>query len=164
MATTKTRNHTCELCEEPFTRRGTQRYRFCSTKCYHEWRKNNNVTGGQFTPGHATWNKGMKGYHPNPGTSFKPGQEAHNKLPIGTCTTRVCKGGQKRAFIKISEPNIWILRALWVWENNHGALPGGMVIHHADKDALNDEIANLIAMTRSEHIFEHRDDIKRAKS
>jgi hypothetical protein len=34
-----------------------------------------------------------------------------------------------------------------------------MVIHHKDRNPLNDDVCNLEALTRSEHIKTHRDDL-----
>ena len=61
-----------------------------------------------------------------------------------------------RAFIKISEPSGWRERARMVWEEVNGTIPKGNVIHHKDRDTLNDCAKNLEAMTRAEHINEHR--------
>ncbi len=38
----------------------------------------------------------------------------------------------------------------------HGSIPRGMHIHHIDHDKLNNDPANLIAMTPSEHHKYHR--------
>lgn len=88
---------------------------------------------------------------------FEPGQ-AYNKLPVGTVTvrTRHSRGGEQRAYIKINEPNIWILRARYVWQQHHGEIPPGMAIHHRDGDKLNDSIENLELVSKAEHIDKHR--------
>ena len=38
-----------------------------------------------------------------------------------------------------------------VWENEHGPVPGGMVVAHLDHNAQNNEVSNLAAMTPYEH-------------
>lgn len=43
----------------------------------------------------------------------------------------------------------------WVWINHHGAIPDGIDIHHIDGDKGNNEINNLEALTRSEHLKRH---------
>jgi len=52
----------CELCGEGFRREKNGRQstnRFCSQRCYHDWRKAHGVTAGQFEKEHTPWNKGM---------------------------------------------------------------------------------------------------------
>ena len=41
---------------------------------------------GRFAPGHATWNKGMKGlvYAGSKATMFQPGSKPFNWVPVGT--------------------------------------------------------------------------------
>jgi hypothetical protein len=98
----------------------------------------------------------------SPRTEFQPGQPAHNRLPVGSLTIRM-RFGSQRAFVKIAEPNVWRERAKVVWEAAHGmALPRGMVVHHKDRDPLNDDISNLAAMTRAEHAAEHADEARAA--
>jgi hypothetical protein len=91
----------------------------------------------------------------SPKTEFKAGQSAPNKLPVGSVTIRN-RLGTKRAFVKIAEPNVWRERAKVVWEReNSKRLPRGYVVHHIDRDALNDAPNNLVALTRAEHAREH---------
>src|ERR1700722_13134191 len=40
----------------------------------------------------------------------------------------------------------------WVWINHHGAIPEGLDIHHKDGNKDNNEIENLEALNRSEHL------------
>lgn len=113
--------------------------------------------GTEFKPGRrsspATEIK--RGQHLSTATEFKPGQAAHNKLPVGSVTVRTLQG-VKRAFVKVAEPNVWRERAKVVWEQTHGKpVPRGMVIHHDDRDSLNDAPENLIALTRKQHALEH---------
>ncbi len=42
-----------------------------------------------------------------------------------------------------------------VWEEVHGALPQGQVIHHIDGNPLNNALENLEAMSRGEHTSMH---------
>lgn len=116
----------------------------------------------RFKPGNKPWNKGMKGIHLSPESEFKPGRESATKMSIGSVTVRK-RRGHKRAFVKIADPNVWSERAKVVWEKHNGKIPKGMVIHHKDRDTLNDNIGNLQMMTRAEHIDEHRHELQAAK-
>jgi hypothetical protein len=42
-----------------------------------------------------------------------------------------------------------------VYEQHHGPIPPGFVVHHVDGDGLNNDPANLVAMSRSEHARLH---------
>lgn len=80
------------------------------------------------------------------------------KLPIGTVRvrTRHGRGGERRAFVKIADPNVWELRARVTWETAHGAIPRGMGIHHRDDNKLNDAIDNLELVSKARHLEIHR--------
>jgi hypothetical protein len=93
----------------------------------------------------------------HPGT-FQPGQIPVGWLPVGSVTirTRHKRGGDRRAWVKIDEPNVWKPRAVVVWEQANGPIPRGMIVHHDDRDTLNDDIANLSLESRADHLREHR--------
>lgn len=101
-----------------------------------------------------------KGQRPSVATEFRRGQHAHNKAAVGEVRIRIeTHTGLSRAWIKIAEPNAWQKRAVVVWVSAHGPLKRGLVIHHKDRDSLNDSIDNLQALSRAEHLEEHRDDV-----
>lgn len=83
----------------------------------------------------------------------------HNHMPIGTVRirTRHKRRGEKRAFVKVAEPNTWVLRARHVWETANGPIPEGMGIHHKNEDKLDDRLENLELVSKAEHLAEHRD-------
>lgn len=119
---------------------------------------------GRFVPGQRTSPETeiQPGQRLSPATEFKPGQPAHNRLPVGSVTVRTFRGVQ-RAFVKVGEPSKWRERAKVVWEREHGRrVPRGHVIHHKDRDPLNDAPENLVALTRSEHAREHAEEAKAA--
>lgn len=151
---------TCERCGERFDREksGNRPIRFCGQNCYHAWNRENNSGGGRFQRGREPWNKGLKGIHLSPETEFKKGCKSHKRLPLGTERTRHRRREKNpRVFIKIAEPDTWKERAIVVWEKHHGrSVPKGYVIHHRDRNPLNDDISNLEAMTRADHAREHR--------
>jgi hypothetical protein len=121
---------------------------------------------GRFVAGHSgsPTTQIAKGEHRSPATEFKPGQAAHNRLPIGSVRVRrETHTGLLRAWVKVAEPNVWKKRAVVVWEAANGPLPRGHVVHHDDRDSLNDDLANLVAMTREAHVAEHRTEIETAR-
>jgi hypothetical protein len=168
----------CEQCGVVFTvphyRR--QKARFCSAKCKgafiaakhlnkgpKPWAaailaKHRHKSTSRFPKGHTPWNAGVKGIHLSPETEFQKGQPSHKRAEIGAVRIRKCKGDQLRAFVKVSDPSGWRERAKVVWEQHNGPIPKGYVIHHKDRDTLNDGIDNLQALTRAEHIEDHRGD------
>lgn len=155
----------CEQCQRRFTRvrSGDRAIRFCSQVCYHSWRKATNVTTGQFVRGIVPWNKDVKGLHLSPDTEFKKGQTSITHLPIGSVRIRHSRHNGHRAFVKIAEPNVWRLRCRVVWEEHYGPLPRGLLIHHIDRNTLNDEVQNLAGINRAWHLKEHRHEIETGK-
>jgi hypothetical protein len=121
----------------------------------------------QFKRGeHATPATEIKpGQHLSVATEFRPGQDAHNRLPVGAVTVRrETHTGLDRAWVKTAEPNVWRKRAVVVWEAANGPVPRGSVVHHRDRDSLNDAIENLQALTRKEHADEHRGELEAARA
>ena len=51
-----------------------------------------------------------------------------------------------------------------VWEATHGPLPRGQLVHHKDRNPLNDDPTNLEAMTRGEHRKEHQNELQAGKA
>lgn len=150
----------CENCAVLFSRKSRRPYKhiFCTQACFHAWMKKHKAYSGTFPKGHTPWIKSQKGIRLSIATEFKKGQTSRNWLPVGTVRIRKCKNNTQRAFVKIAEPNIWKLRAVLTWESEHGPLPRGLLIHHKDRNALNDNPSNLEATTRAEHIKEHQQD------
>ena len=156
----------CEQCGTPFVRdkQGSKPIRFCTVSCYHVFRK---ATGynmsGAFKRGLEPWNKNLKGIHLSPHSEFKKGRESNRLMPVGSTTIRADKAGKPRRFIKVAMPNKWELNSVYVYEQAHGKVTKGNVIHHKDRDSLDDAIGNLQEMTRAEHIEEHRAEHQAAK-
>lgn len=123
----------CAICGNP-VKRLTNVY--CGRPCRDEGLRRAGGNGGTFRSGNLT-----------------------NLQPVGTVSVRRRhgRGGEPRAWVKVSEhPNVWRLRAVVVWEAAHGPLPRGRLVHHRDRDTLNDALENLEATTRADHLLEHR--------
>lgn len=122
---------------------------------------------GRFVAGHnySPATQFRRGERRGAATEFRPGQQAHNRLPLGTVRVRVeTHTGLPRAWVKIAEPNVWKKRAVIVWESLNGPLPRGFVVHHRDRDSLNDAPDNLVALSRRDHANEHREEINACRN
>lgn len=104
-----------------------------------------------------------KGQHLSPKTEFKKGIAPSNKLPVGSLTVRVQKDDTPRYWRKIGESNTWIPNAVFIWIENGGNIPKGFILHHRDKDTLNDSIENLSLVTRGKHRNIHHEDLTKGK-
>ena len=122
----------------------------------NQFRKGKKPTNA-FKKGHTPWNKGLKGIHLNPTTEFKKGRNGQ-RYSIGTIKERIDKNGCKRNYIKVKEPNTWVIYYKYLWEKENGKTPKGYVIHHINKVPNDDRLDNLKLLTRAEHINIHRKD------
>lgn len=149
--------HVCKECGAKFNRNSNEAT-FCSLGCCWAWRKKHG-NPGRFEKGLVPWNLGTVGVmKPNSG-SFQVGNGPGTKQAIGDVTIRDDKSGKPRAWVKVAENGDsydWKLRAVVVWEKAKGPIPKGTVIHHKDRDQLNDVLSNLEPLTRGEHLNEHR--------
>jgi hypothetical protein len=146
----------CETCGDKVYRAPSQTKGarvFCSADCAAEQTR--------FQTGGVPWNKGVKGLRLSPASEFKPGARPDMRHPIGSVSIRTRKrDGSRRAYVKVAHPNKWMLRAQLVWIAANGPIPRGRVIHHQNRDTLNDAIANLTLFSKSEHLAEHRHEFR----
>lgn len=113
----------------------------------HNNKLNSGLTG-QFEKGHKTWNKGLKGYMGANETSFKKGNVPHNHRPIGS-ERKTIDGFWE---IKVDEPNKWMLKHRWVWEQSNGKIPKGYVLVFLDGNRDNISLENLKLISRQENL------------
>ncbi len=105
---------------------------------------------GRFLPGHATWNKGLKGLNlGGQETQFKKGQMPHTWKPIGS--ERVVDGYLQR---KVTEtgypPRDWVPVHHIVWREAGRDIPTGHVLVFRDGNRRNFDLANLELISRTE--------------
>jgi hypothetical protein len=93
---------------------------------------------------------------------FTNGIEKRQIVGTVRIRTNYKRGGVKRAWVKTAEPNTWRLRAVVNWELENGPVPIGKVLHHKDRNKLNDAVCNLEPKSRAEHIAEHRSEFSKA--
>lgn len=86
--------------------------------------------GGRFTNTRVAWNRGMKGLNlGGTATQFKPGNQPHTTLPIGTL--RITKDGtlQRKISDKPGNPSVrWRGVHELVWTAANGPLPRGHIV------------------------------------
>ena len=110
----------------------------------------NGLTGGRFTKGHIPVNKGKKvseyTYRKIKKTMFKPGHTPANHRPVGS--ERISTDGY--TYIKTAEPNKWMAKHVFVWEQHFNQLNKNEALVFLDGNRQNCAITNLYKITRSE--------------
>ena len=109
----------------------------------------------QFQKGHAPANKGQKMstevYQKVARTMFKKGSKPTNTQPIGTIHQRKDTGGKMYQYIKLADCK-WQLLNRYTWEMHNGPIPKGMVVVYKDGNYLNNDITNLLMITKKENM------------
>lgn len=102
---------------------------------------------GRFKKGEKPWNDGVKGLRLSPNSEFKKGNKPHNTRPLWS--ERICsKDGF--VWIKVFEPNGFVLKHHWVWQQAGLEIPDGAMLCFKDGDKMNCTVDNLILVTKSE--------------
>ena len=109
----------------------------------------------QFKKGHAPANKGQKMstevYQKVAHTMFKKGSKPMNTQPVGTIHQRKDTGGKMYQYIKLADCK-WQLLNRYTWEMHNGPIPKGMVVVYKDGNYLNNDINNLLMITKKENM------------
>ena len=109
----------------------------------------------QFQKGQTPPNKGQKMskdvYDKVEKTMFKKGNKPMNTQPIGTIHQRKDTGGKMYLYIKLADSK-WQLLNRYTWEQHNGPIPKGMVVVYKDGNYLNNDINNLIMITKKENM------------
>lgn len=114
------------------------------------------IKGGQFQKGHTPMNKGKKwddymskeGQKNSRKTAFKKGNVPHNHRSVGS--ERISTDGYIE--IKIKEPNIFVLKHRWLWEQKNGKIPKDKILIFLDGNKLNLDLDNLALISRYENL------------
>lgn len=104
------------------------------------------VNTGLWKKGHIPWHKGTKGLAPAPPQAFKQGNITWNTHPVFFEQVNSC-GYIK---IKIAEPNKWISKHKYIYEQKYGEVPKDCVVIFADGDKRNFDVDNLILVAKRE--------------
>lgn len=109
----------------------------------------NGLTGGQFSKGHIPANKGKKmsefTYRKVKKTMFRSGHTPENIRPVGS--ERISADGY--IYIKTAEPNKWMLKHIFVWQQHFGQLSKNEVLIFLDGNRHNCAVTNLFKINRS---------------
>ena len=109
----------------------------------------------QFQKGQTPPNKGQKMskdlYEKVEKTMFKKGNKPMNTQPIGTIHQRKDTGGKMYLYIKLADSK-WQLLNRYTWEMHNGPIPKGMVVVYKDGNYMNNDIANLLMITKKENM------------
>lgn len=118
--------------------------------------KLNTGRSGQFKKGQPAHNKGKKMdpdvYERVKHTMFKKGNIPKNYRPVGS--ERVTVDGYVE--IKYADPNKWMLKHKYIWEQHYGKIPMGHALIFLDGDSTNVDISNLKLVTRNELLIMNR--------
>lgn len=106
----------------------------------------------RFKPGHATWNKGMKGLQlSDERTRFKKGHMPHNWHPVGH--ERLHDGYLQRKMTDTRNTRRdYICVHILLWISHHGAIPKDHCVIFRDKNRQNIVIENLECISRAENM------------
>ena len=109
----------------------------------------------QFQKGQVPPNKGQKMskdvYEKVEKTMFKKGNKPMNTQPIGTIHQRKDTGGKMYLYIKLADSK-WQLLNRYTWEQHNGPIPKGMVVVYKDGNYMNNDITNLMLLTKKENM------------
>lgn len=100
---------------------------------------------GCFSPGHKTWNSGLKGLTGANSTSFKKGNTPLNHRPVGY--ERITVDGYVE--VKVSEPNVFELKHRWIWEQHHGKILDNHVLVFKNMNKQDCRPENLMLISRA---------------
>ena len=103
----------------------------------------------KFKKGQTSWNKGRKmsteQYEKCKKTMFQKGNSL-NARPVGD--ERIDIDGY--TYIKVKQPNKWVLKHRWLYEKEKGKIPKGYNLIFADGNKQNLNLDNLILVSNSE--------------
>lgn len=108
---------------------------------------------GRLRRGNLPWNKGKKmPFHANSArTQFKKGHLPHNTKFLGH--ERISKDGYVEISVAETNPHTgferrYVLKHKYLWEQENGAVPAGMVLKSKDGNRLNTDPSNWVLIPR----------------
>ena len=113
---------------------------------------------GKFPKNHHPWNKGKK-WKKNFKNGFQIGNLPKNTLPVGS---KRMKDGIW--YIKTAMPKTWTNLNRYIWEQQYGTIPQGMIVRTKPGAPNDHNIKNLICVDRSENMCMNTNRVKAGKS
>lgn len=101
------------------------------------WKNGMQGFNTRFEKSHTPHNKGKSFPHTSK-TKFKKGNIPPSHKPVGS---ESIEAGY--VVVKIAEPNVWVKKHRYIWEQAYGPIPDSMVIRFADGDKMNVTLDNL---------------------
>ena len=92
-------------------------------------------------------------------SNHRSGKNHPRSKTVGTEIKKVDSSGRGRMWVKVAHPNVWVQRARYIYEEQGFIIPNGKIIHHKDGNTLNDDLDNLMCVTRKWHINYHRKEL-----
>jgi len=141
--------HTIKEITAEYNKRFSEPITESRVKAYMGYYKINSGRTGRFKKGNKPWNAGMKGWCPagSENTQFKTGNTPLNTRPVGS--ERIdSKDGY--ILIKVAEPNKWVHKHRYIYEQEYGKLSKGEVVIFLDGDKTNLDIKNLKKITQKQ--------------
>lgn len=99
-----------------------------------------------FKKGHIPYNAGTKGLCKANGGSFQKGNRPKNAREVGE--ERFVRGYWE---IKVAEPNLWMSKGRYIWEQNYKKIPEGYIVTFLDGNTSNFELSNLALISQNEN-------------
>lgn len=123
-------------------------------KRYKNNKKLDSGLKGYYPKGNIPHNKGQKMpaslYEKCKKSMFKPGHIPHNKKPVGS--ERIDKK-DGYTLIKIAEPNVWVLKHKYIYEQANGPVPKGHIVSFLDGNRSNFALENLVCISLKENAY-----------
>lgn len=100
----------------------------------------------RFKKGNIPYNAGTKGLRKANKGSFKKGNIPQNHRNVGE--ERFVRGYWE---IKVTEPNVWMSKGRYIWEQNYEKIPEGYIVTFLDGNTSNFDLNNLALISKNEN-------------
>jgi len=136
----------CSYCKKQIGRRKIKENNiyFCNPSCQVSYEYKNNL-------------RDLKGIHT---THENLRIKAREKLKKGVkyFNRRISSDGYWQVYVPLSG---WKKEHIYLWELKNGGVKKGYELHHIDGDKLNNNLNNLVTLTKQEHLKLHNQSKKR---
>ena len=110
----------------------------------------------RFKKGNVPYNAGTKGVCKANSGSFKKGNIPKNHRTVGE--ERIKRGYWE---IKVAEPNLWMPKSRYIWEQHYGKIPKGHVVAFLDGNTSNFNLENLTLISQSENALLNKNKMRK---